>query len=500
MANYKEENYLVTYRDDEFGYWYMTFKPYVSFKKGQEEIFIKMMRDFKDYHVRKNEHVDCYAKERLEYMMKSYWKLDWSKIWETYDLQEYTGPLQTLLEQILKYIDWETFRNKVDEYNDLVLVRRFYTNYAHYNNKNIRIVDKAFKEYLNKALKRMKKTPEKALLEIIDDYEETFQRGHENRGAEYYLYNSKAKLFNILLSVANLDARVTYNNKKVLLKDLILYKILRNGRIKEWISDESIPHLKLSEGQREELKNLLDNYKGQYFSKNVYDTDLSGYDRASLNFLTDKVDKVFEAFEDEDFEVYDYKQLSYLFKSGFYKTEGKPFVDRFANIMRFLTVKPNIDCMKGGLLRVEFLDFIYSDKVKVISYQTLLNIKNYLSEKEFSDYLCDLAERKVPIYFGDYLGLKKEKDEVKELDINVADKNVEFLDYIMYDDNVNYDIRYAPYTNFDENSNKYIDTKTNVCPQIIRLLSKECSYYVSNYEIGEIKKINTSFSKVKKNK
>lgn len=408
-GNYTPKSkYLIVYHNSFYDFYYLSFRPYAKFVKGQEEEFIETMQEYKKYYGENGGHADIEAVQELKSLMK-YSTLDWNKIWKKVKLSDYCGPLREFIEELSYYIDWETFKNKVNQSNNLVLVERLYHYYCWCNDIKGKTKDRAYNAYLVNALSKMKKTPEDALCDMIDDYDDSFERGWGPDTVETALQKSKYRLFRKLIQMSNLDTLVDLPNetKKVPLKNLLFYRILRYGAVSEWKSDcdryNNEPNLKVD--HEEHLKNLFKACDDLIFTGEPLNEEFDEYDRATLNIMMNNIDEAYEIFESKDYPLYDQEQISDLLEIGICQDYEPPFVDRFANIIRFLYLKDAKSLLPNGHNHDVFRYFIYNDKVKAISYPTLMLIKAHLTEREYTVYLKHIHDSNITIYLGDYLGL-----------------------------------------------------------------------------------------------
>ena len=414
--NYEPKSkYLMMAYQSFYGYHYLTFKDYIKFSKGQEKEFMETMIEFRDGCKKDGGHADCRAEDELKYIMKSS-SLNWNKVWNQADIEDYCGPLEAFIDKLLCFIDWETFKAKVNKSDNYVLVKRLYQLYCWHHGIKDNIEYKAYNAYLDETLKRTKKTPEGELRKMIDDFTETFERGHGVDTVETYLQRCKIKIFAILMKKANLDTIVQYDKKKVTLKNLLFYRILKWGNVTSWLGDSDDVMRDgacLKVDHESELNVLFKNCDDFIFQGEPLNSDFDEYDRVTLNFMMKNNEEAFEVFEDRNYPIYDQEQLETLLNTGVYETNNSPFVDRFARLIRFIgTRKPNA-FMKNGAERMEFIDFIYSLKVKVISYATLMIIKYFLDKREFSKFIRHLNNEEIQIYFGDSLGLHEDKSKIR---------------------------------------------------------------------------------------
>lgn len=415
MAKFKSEYLMLAYQNF-WGYSYLTFKDYIKFKKGQEQTFMDTMIEFRNYCKEHGGHADSRAEDELKYIMKSS-TLNWKKVWEQVDIEDYCGPLEAFIEELLRYINWETFRTKVNKSDNYALVKRLYHLYCWHHSIKDSIEDKAFNQYLDETLKRTNRTPEGELRKMIDDFTETFERGHGVDTVETYLQRCKIKIFAILMGKANLNTLVEYNKEKVTLKNLLFYRILKWGDVTNWLGDtDNIMrgnNACLKVDHEKELNVLFNNCDDFIFEGKPLNNDFDEFDRSTLNFMMKNYEESFDIFENKNYQIYDQNQIETLLDTGVYKTNNSPFVDRFARLVRFIGTRNPNTFKKNGAERMEFIDFIYSSKVKVISYATLMIIKSFLDKREFASYIKHLNNEGIEIYFGDSLGLHEDKSIIR---------------------------------------------------------------------------------------
>lgn len=408
-----ESEYLKMAYQSFYDYFYLTFKPYISFKKGQEEEFMKMMAEFKKYHEEHGGQADIRAKDELKGIMDSS-ELNWNEIWDKADIEDYCGPLEAYIEKLLRFVDWEIFKEKVDKSDNYILVRRLYSLYCWQHGIKNATENKVYNAYIDKTLERTGKTPEGELRRMIDDFTEIFERGHGVDTIKTYLQSCEIEIFAMLMEKANLDTLVQYNNEKVSLKNLLLYRILKWGNVSDWLRDpDEIPqkedaHIEVD--NENELKVLFKNCDDFIFNGKPLDNRFNDYDRVTLTYMMGDIEESLEIFDKEEYPVYNQDQLNSLLESGIYQTNNSPFVDRFATMVRLICIDNSKTVMENGINRLDFMNFIYSSKVRVISYATLMILKIYLSEKEFNDYLTHINDEGIQIYFGDYLGFRGSND------------------------------------------------------------------------------------------
>ena len=404
-----KSQYLMLARQAFYGYNYLTFKSYIKFSKGQEEVFMDTIIEFKDYCKQHGGNADARAEDELKYIMENS-EIDWNKIWEETDIEDYCGPLEAFIEKILCFIDWKTFQAKVNKSDNYVLVKRLYHLYCWQKGIEESTKNKAYEAYLDVTLKRTGKTPEGELREIIDNFMEIFERGYGVDTVESYLQRCKIEIFAILMAKANLNTLVDYREKKVTLKNLLFFRILKWGQISEWIrDDEKKPSLNVDHGKQ--LRVLFNNCDDFIFKGKPLDDVFDDYDRATLTYMMKDIEEALEIFNRKEYPIYDQKQLDSLLETGIYQTNNSPFVDRFATMLKFICIDNPEAVMNNRINRLKFMEFIYSSKVRVISYATLMILKNYLSEEEFNDYLTHINDEGIQIYFGDYLGLRSSNDD-----------------------------------------------------------------------------------------
>ncbi len=416
-TDYKlKSEYLMVAYQGFWGYHYLTFKDYITFSKGQEKTFMDTIIEFRDYCKQDGGHADSRAEDELKYIMK-YSTLNWNKIWEQTDIEDYCGPLEAFIEELLRFIDWKTFKTKVNKSDNYVLVKRLYYLYSCCHDIKDSIEDKAFNQYLDETLKRTNRTPEGELRKMIDDFTEIFERGHGVDTVETYLQECKIKIFAILMKKANLNTLVEYDKEKVTLKNLLFYRILKWGEVTDWLGDpDNImrrdgPCLKVD--HEKELNVLFNNCNDFIFEGKPLDNKFDEFDRSTLNFMMKNYEKSFDVFENKDYQLYDQNQIETLLDTGVYETNNSPFVDKFARLVRFIGTRNPNAFKKNGAERMEFIDFIYSSKVKVISYATLMIIKSFLDKREFASYIKHLNNEGIEIYFGDSLGLHEDKSKIR---------------------------------------------------------------------------------------
>ena len=417
-----ESKYLVYAYDSFYQFYYLTFRSYTKLEKGQENEFIETMLEFKKFHVDRKKKPDPYAGGELNNIMNVS-NLDWDILWNRFNIQEYRGPLRDLMKQLLRFINWETFTRKVNKSNDLVLVYQYYAHYCYIHGINDKKRVEAYRKYLYETLRRMKKTPEEALCKMIEDYGNIFERGYEPNSLENTLQKSKKAVFNFLLEEADINEEVTYKGKKVILQNLLLYRILRCGDIPEWTIGEDNPNAKarlyLDDGQSNRLRVLFSKSENYTFSGEPLNSDFDEYDRATLNIMMNRINDTFNIFNDYRYRLYDDNQLNTLLETGMYTTDKAPFVDRFATIVRFLVANRNKNCRKSESYRDEFIEFIYNQRIKVISYGTLMSLRTFLDEDEFNNYVKHIVDSNIPIYFGDTLTLS-DTDENSRIDAKIV--------------------------------------------------------------------------------
>lgn len=410
--NALKSKYLMVAYQSFYGFHYLTFKPYISFEKGQEKEFMETIIEFRDYCKQDGGHADARAEDELKGIMDIS-TLNWDEIWEKTKIEDYCGPLKAYIERLLYFVDWETFKKKVNQSNDYVIVRRLYYLYCYANKISDEKENANYEEYLTAFLERTKKTPEGILCKMICDFENSFERGHGVDTVESYYYKAKRKVFTTLIRRANLDTIVQFGDKKISLKNLLFYRILKRGDVSTWLGDSDDPNRKepsFKVDNKELLNVLLSACSDFIFSGEPLDNSFDDYDRATLTYMMGNIEGALKIFDKEEYPVYDQNQLNSLLETGIYQTNNSPFVDRFATMVKFICVDNPKAIMKNGATRPEFMDFIYSSKVRVISYATLMILKNYLSEEEFNDYLTHINDEGIHLYFGNYLGLSSDEN------------------------------------------------------------------------------------------
>lgn len=405
-SNYRPKSkYLRNAYDSFYGYHYLTFQPYMLFKEGQEDEFLETINEFKNYYSDTG-NADPVAEDALESIMQSS-KLDWEKIWEKIDVKDYCGPLEKLFWQITHYISWNSFREKVSQCDDLVLVQILYQTFFRDRNVTSQVKNKEYVHYLKNTLNRMNKTPEDALMDLLEKYSDNFEHGYQPDTINDQLQKSKEQLFRILLQITNLNTKVEYCGKRTTIKNLLFYLILECGKISSWTRDGDYfekPYLKV--GHENQLKLLFNNCRNLTFKGYPINKDFDEYDRITLNIMMGELDKAFDIFNNNNgYKLYQSNQLTSLLETGMYHTDKTPFTDQFARIVRFIYLKQSKSAMEIGSLRNNFLEFIYSPRIKVISHATLNLLKTYLTEEEYASYLEWINDNNIPIYFGDYLGI-----------------------------------------------------------------------------------------------
>ena len=243
---------------------------------------------------------------------------------------------------------------------------------------------------------------------MINDFENSFERGHGVDTTESYIYKSKYEVFKILIHLANLDTIIQYDKQKVSLKNLLFFRILKRGYLNNNDREEK-PSFEVD--NKESLKVLFNACDDLVFSGEPLDSSSKDYgsfeyyDRATLTYMMKDIEGALELFDKEEYPLYDQNQLNSLLETGVCPTNNSPFIDRFATMLKFICINNPKAVMKNGAIRPEFMDFIYSSKIRVISYATLMIIKNYLNEREFNAYLAHINDEGIHLYFGDYLGL-----------------------------------------------------------------------------------------------
>ena len=405
-----KSKYLRMYHETFYDYWYLSFERYTTFDKGQEKEFQEAINEMESYYKNHGGHMDAVAEDDIRSLMEDC-DFNWKKIWKEVDLRKFCGPLNDYIETLAHYVNWENFKEKVNTCNNIEIVERLFYVYCRWHEIKNSKRDKAYGEYLTHALKRKKKSPENVLCEMIHDYEDIFERGHGVDTVESFLQASKKRIFRNLLLIANLNTLVDYNDKKVSLKNLLLYRILKYGDASGWISeDRKKPDLDID--NEEELKELFDACDDLTFTGEPLDDKFIEYDRATLNIMMNEEDKAYKAFNDRNYSLYNQNEIESLLENGVYQNTDTPFTDRFARIIRFLCLKNSKALLPEGVNHDDFIYYIYNYKIKVISYPTLMTIKNYLTEKEYQSYLNHLKEENIQVYFGDYLGLHGDKSRI----------------------------------------------------------------------------------------
>ena len=406
-SKYLVENWI---RSDN--YFLFTFKPYVTFEKGQENEFIEAIYELRDYY-KKSGHMDLRVNDTLKYIMKIS-DLDWNMIWQKTNIDEYFGPLDEYIACLLNHIEWKTFKDKVNQSNNYIVVHILYHLYCRDNEISSKKEHAAYEEYLTIFFERTKKTPESILFKMIIDYTNSFERRHD---VGSYFYDSKYEIFKMLILRSNLDTIIQFENKNVSLKNLLFYRILKHGSVSDWLGDSDDPSRAdpcLKVDNKKSLNVLFSACNDFIFSGEPLNSDFNDYDRATLTYMTKYIEDALEIFDNKEYPIYDQNQLNSLLETGIYQANNSPFIDRFATMVKFICIDNPKAILENGATRPEFMEFIYSPKIRIISYATLMIIKNYLSEKEFNDYLKYINTFEIQIYFGDYLGLHSDSQTTSD--------------------------------------------------------------------------------------
>ncbi len=412
-----KSKYLKMYYESFYDFYYLSYKRYTSFKNGQEEEFLESVKELEQYYKEHGGHMDVAAENALKSIM-DYSSLDWKMIWDKVDLRAFHGPLDEYIEYLAHKVNWNDFKEKVNKSNEIEVVERLYYIYCDYKSISNEKRDEAYNEYLLIALKRKEKTPEDIIYEMVNDFEETFERGHGVDTVETHLQRSKMQLFKNILKIANLNTLVDYRGEKVTLKNLLFYRILKYGKLTEWcdIEESMKPHLKVD--NEKELKDLFNACDDLTFTGEPLDDKFKEYDRVTLNILMNKVEDAIDIFDERNYQLYNQNEIESLLENGVYQNSDSPFTDRFASVIRFIMMKGIKSLLPRGVNHEELLNLIYSKKIKVISYPTLMLIKKLLTEREYKNYLDHLKGDEIHVYFGDYLELHGDKSRIITLDNN----------------------------------------------------------------------------------
>lgn len=277
--------------------------------------------------------------------------LDFNKVWLNIDIDDYCDISELIFKSIMKVISLDSFINKVNKCDDIELVYVLYMLYGKIHNISAEEINKKFILYLEEYIELHQNTYEELFLYHFATY----------RSGGNFVYK---ELVNLLFSKINLDCVIDEGNgKTTLLKNKIARKLYYGAQ------DKGI------------INTFLNLNPGIYFEGD-YSSDI---DIFRLNLIAGNLEKAKEIFNSDVYELYSLEQYNALKNDGYYDIEkyGMP-VDRLKGVLFVLEINASIEPQKR---KKALLDLIYSNKIKMVSCDSLDRIRASLTEAEYNEYI-----------------------------------------------------------------------------------------------------------------
>lgn len=353
----------------------------VMFSEGDEEELSHFLVGLKEYYNNKHQtEEDLKIQKRVtELLDNSFHYFKWEKVFENLDLTSLNKNGIKIFEKILKSTCYDVFLEKMHKCNDPVIACYYFSKYADVNELSKEAVMQQFINYFEDYKSRIGLSYEKILKKIM----ETYHNSHNCGGVE--LDECLVYVYSYLLGKIEYDLE----SQTVLLRFILAYfdGKYRNALIRRFL----------------EISNSI------YFdvSFDRVDEYSRGTNIVELNILTRDFETAIEAFNDNRFLLYENEKLSKLTSDFCYSQENDNFIDRLNSTLRMIreVLRNN---MYGGYKEEYLLQIIYSDKIKVLSVNSISIIRELLSEKEFNKFMLHVIDDDITVYCGKMLLLTRD--------------------------------------------------------------------------------------------
>lgn len=348
-------------------------KSNIKFTKGEEAEFVHLLNEFKKIEYQNEdklnkifEVIECYCDDGFE----------WEKVFEYLNLEIISNyNLCLFMSTILPSVHYDTFIEKVNKCNDIVLVCYYYHMYIEANHLPIGEVLENYEEYIQSYFSRINKSYREVLLDIAKQPSfSLFDEVNNHNGI--YLDKYRAYTMHSLINRTTIDI------------DLI-NTIMHNIKIFDELTRNNL------------IRHILNKSTDMYFDFSIED-NRNKTDRIELSLYAKDVKGAIETIQNSDFRLYDIEQLNTLINNSCYKNNDVyPFIDRLKYILNvFLSNKK--DNLNGGFRKNDIDYFIYSDKIEIISLDSIKIIKELLSKEDFNKFMLNkVIENNIPVYWGD---------------------------------------------------------------------------------------------------
>ena len=333
-------------------------------------------------------------------------KLDWDKVFINLDIADIDINTLDIFEDMFTKVHYDTFKMKVNRSNNIVLVHYYYMEYAILNGLPMEEVMAAYDEYLDNYYQRINRSYNSIFDDIMDEIDNNVMS---------FMYN------NICI-----DESATYVLKKLLDKidvDNLDYDIIYK------FCELDVNYC------NQLIRKFLEVSKKVEYKYSIRGSRRERTDRVALNFYINNPKGVIESFNDENYLLYDKLQMSSLVYNTYYSNDDNTFKDNFNNCVDDFYMQHK-NGTYGGFEHNLLESIIYSDKIKIVKYETLLKLKELLDKDVFNEYMLYIIDNDIKVYFGDQILYTTDYMMTKaprKVSANLYEKNKEVQEFLYRD-------------------------------------------------------------------
>ncbi len=300
-------------------------------------------------------HSDNEVKKMVkEIISRNYGRLDYDKLFEKLNLDIVNDNVLYAINTVLKNINYDYFVDIVNKHDNPIIVGYYYKLYGKVNKMPKDVVKKDFIYYIEEYINR-KNIDYNELLEEIINY----------RIRDEELQLTKLSIINDLLDMVTLDKKL-------------------DDELLEYIIDCRL----------DEKDDVFRKYlnKTSIHNNVRYHSNSREFNPVEINLLLKNIDMAIELFNNDGFTLYSSDELRDLLNKGYYggKTE---FKDELCGIVKMFKEK-------GGYKKDYIFPIIYSSRVKVISYDTIEDIKEILDEDKYNEFMLHIIDDNIRVYIN----------------------------------------------------------------------------------------------------
>ncbi len=329
-----------------------------TFNKGEEIDLVNVLKEFNQNYKSNDDKYKPIVKNAVKSIIySSKDNLDINKLWDYLNLDIIRDSNIELFDYVLQNIHFDDFMNKVNRSKDFILVCYYYIKYAKVNNLFKEDVMKHFDTYL-------------------DNYVDV-------NGLNYDKFLDK------LYSIEKLNK--DYENRGLSVEESIAYIVHHSiGKISDtkfsWIMQKFSTNTPYGVKM---VKKILKEYPDIFFT----DTD-----RVLLNVYIRNSEEAAKIFNSDEYKLYDDAGLNQLINNG----RCCVVTDRFGHVISAISWATRKERGPGGFQKKDINSIIYSDKIKIISFDSIRSIKAILKEEDFNKFMLHVIDDGIVVYDRGY--------------------------------------------------------------------------------------------------